>query len=90
MRLSEFSPKQKEIFRFMVSEETSLICDGAVRSGKTVCMTLAFVLWAMNFADGANFAICGKTVGSVERNIITQIKMFKNTDWIFCTYFASG
>jgi len=71
MRLNQFSSKQYEIFQFMTSSDNYLICDGAVRSGKTVCMTLAFVLWAMSYQNGANFAICGKTVGSAERNVIT-------------------
>lgn len=71
MQLTEFSPKQHEIFDFMKSDKTALICDGAVRSGKTVCMTVAFVLWGSAYQDGAYFAICGKTVGSVERNIIS-------------------
>lgn len=48
----------------------ALICDGAVRSGKTSVMSLSFVLWAMGAFSGLSFAMCGKTVGSAERNII--------------------
>lgn len=70
MILNKFSQKQREIFQFMTSSDNYLICDGAVRSGKTVCMTIAFILWAMAYQDGANFAICGKTVMNAERNVV--------------------
>lgn len=51
----------------------AIICDGAIRSGKTTGMSLSFVLWAFyRFTDG-NFAICAKTVTSLRRNIITPL-----------------
>ena len=49
----------------------ALICDGAVRSGKTSIMTVSFFMWAMNNFNNCAFAFCGKSVGAVERNIIT-------------------
>ena len=70
MALSE---KQLEILKWPYREKTALICDGAVRSGKTSIMSLSFILWAMNRFDRHNFAICGKTVGSAERNIIQPL-----------------
>lgn len=36
-------------------------------------MSAAFILWAMRFFENQNFAICGKTVGSVRRNIINPL-----------------
>ena len=39
-----------------------IICDGSIRSGKTVAMTVGFIMWAMTRFDGCNFAICGKTI----------------------------
>jgi len=68
-----FSEKQREIFRFPYTHYEALICDGAVRSGKTSVMSLSFLLWAMGRFDRCAFAICGKSVGSVERNIITPL-----------------
>ncbi len=50
-----------------------LICDGAVRSGKTTCMSLSFIAWAFYSFDDTSFAICGKTIGSLRRNIITEL-----------------
>ncbi len=50
-----------------------LICDGAVRSGKTTCMSISFVAWAFYRFDDTSFAICGKTISSLRRNIITEL-----------------
>lgn len=47
-----------------------LICDGAIRSGKTVFMMLSFVDDAMRRYNNQRFGICGKTVDSTVKNII--------------------
>ena len=64
------SPKQKKILAFPYSDYDAIICDGAVRSGKTSIMTVAFVDWAMREFSGQRFGICGKTVDSATKNII--------------------
>ena len=46
-----------------------IICDGSVRSGKTVCMALSFVLWSMERFENQRFALCGKTIESLRRNV---------------------
>lgn len=66
--------KQAEICRFGDSDYSALICDGAIRSGKTMIMIVAFVEWAMQHFNSANFAICGKTVQSARRNIVQPFK----------------
>ena len=58
-------------------DRDALICDGSIRSGKTVCMTVGFVLWSMSVFNGEKFAICGKTVESLRRNVILNMR-----DWI--------
>lgn len=69
-----FSEKQREILRFPYRPQyEALICDGAVRSGKTSVMSLSFFLWAMGNFNGQAFALCGKSVGAVERNIVTPL-----------------
>ena len=73
MQIKTLSEKQCQIMDFVDSENIALICDGSVRSGKTTIMTLAFVLWAMKNYDRTNFAICGKTVQSAERNILKPL-----------------
>lgn len=50
-----------------------IICDGAVRSGKTLCMSVSFVSWAMFSFENRNFAICGKTIRSVKRNVVVPL-----------------
>lgn len=64
------SPKQKKILAFPYSKYDAIICDGAVRSGKTSLMMWAFVGWAMENFSGQSFGICGKTVDSCTKNII--------------------
>ena len=64
------SPKQKKILAFSYSKYDAIICDGAVRSGKTSLMMWAFVRWAMENFSGQSFGICGKTVDSCTKNII--------------------
>lgn len=64
------STKQKKILAFPYSKYDALICDGAVRSGKTSIMMWAFVDWAMRQFSGQRFGICGKTVDSASKNIV--------------------
>lgn len=65
------SAKQKKILAFPYSPYDALICDGAVRSGKTSIMVVAFIDWAMREFNGQRFGICGKTVKSATENMIT-------------------
>ena len=58
-------------------EYDGILCDGAVRSGKTLSMVVGFFLWSMGSFSGKTFAICGKTVGSLRRNIIGNLE-----DWL--------
>ena len=51
------SEKQKEIFRFGDSGYDALICDGAIRTGKSSLMTAAFIDWAMERFDRTRFGI---------------------------------
>ena len=51
-----------------------IVCDGAVRSGKTLCMSVGFFLWSMAEFDSQVFALCGRTVGSLRRNIMERFE----------------
>ena len=75
----------------------AIICDGAVRSGKTVCMSLSFIAWSFYAFSDTSFAICGKTIASLKRNVITPlspilaslgfaIKMKSSQNYIEMTY----
>ena len=50
-----------------------IICDGSIRSGKTVAMTVGFIMWAMSRFTGQNFALCGKTIESLRRNVTSNL-----------------
>lgn len=72
--INELSPKQLEIFTTAYDDiHYDIIADGAVRSGKTLCCSVAFVMWAMDTFENSNFAICGKTVGSAIKNIVLPL-----------------
>ena len=69
-----FSPKQRQVLTWwQPGRWQALICDGAVRSGKTFCMGLSFFLWAQHDFNGRQFALCGKTVGALRRNLLTEL-----------------
>ena len=78
MKIKKFSPKQKRVMCWWGPKSTdrhydAIICDGAVRSGKTLCMGLSFVCWAMASFRGAQFAFCGKSVVSLRRNLLQEL-----------------
>lgn len=75
---TEFSEKQLIALSWWhpdspFSSRDGLICDGAVRSGKTTCMSISFVCWAFYEFDDTSFAICGKTISSLKRNILNGL-----------------
>lgn len=76
--ISALSPKQMKVMSWWLPSspehgKTAIICDGAVRSGKTLCMSLSFALWALAAFDGTDFAICGKTITGVRRNLAVPL-----------------
>ena len=75
---SSFSNKQLRAMTWWVPKSRdkgfdALVCDGAVRSGKTLAMGLGFFLWAMSCFSGRRFALCGKTRGGVRRNVVEEL-----------------
>lgn len=75
-----FSVKQKQVLTWWcpnspVKEKDGIIADGAIRSGKTLCMSLSYVLWAMESFNQQNFGMAGKTIGSFRRNVLFWLKM---------------
>lgn len=79
-KFKPFSKKQRQVLNWWcedspVKEKDGIIADGAIRSGKSLSMSLSFVLWAMTDYNGQNFAMCGKTVGSFRRNVLFWLKL---------------
>ena len=78
MNYTAFSQKQRTAINWwMPGNETArydaIVCDGAVRSGKTLAMGMGFFLWAMLSFDKQRFGICGKTIQSLRRNVLSEI-----------------
>ena len=75
-----FSEKQKKVLTWWckdspVREKEGIIADGAIRSGKTLCMSLSFVIWAMSTFNMQNLGMAGKTIGSFRRNVLFWLKL---------------
>ena len=78
MMYTKLSPKQLQAMLWWSQPDTrnhdAIVCDGSVRSGKTMSMTVGFVLWSMKNFNNENFAFCGKTIDSLKRNVITPMQ----------------
>ena len=64
-----FSKKQKQVLTWWTEtsphkDKDVIICDGSVRAGKTLIMSLSFVLWSMTTFNGMSFGMAGKTIAS--------------------------
>lgn len=68
----------------------AIICDGAVRSGKSLCMFVSFIVWAMTNFKNASFAVCGRTASSVRRNLIAPYLPVLSQLGYRCTLKLSG
>ena len=78
MSYTVFSPKQRTALTWWIQgsgfdQYDAIICDGAIRSGKTLAMGLGFFLWAMVSFRDQRFGVCGKTIGSLRRNVLSEI-----------------
>ncbi len=77
LTINKLSSKQKLTMNWWknpkYADYDAVICDGAVRSGKTLSMSLGFVFWSSSTFNGSAFAVCGKTVTSLHRNVITPL-----------------
>lgn len=74
----QFSPKQRVVMTWWMpgsgwENREAIVCDGAVRSGKTMAMGLSFFLWASSCFHKQRFGICGKTIASLRRNVLAEV-----------------
>ena len=79
-KFKPFSDKQLKILTWWlpnspVKDKDGIIADGAIRSGKTLSMSLSFVIWATETFTYQNFGMCGKTIGSFRRNVLFWLKL---------------
>ena len=78
MRIQSFSEKQRRVLLWWCpgsedSRREAIICDGAVRSGKTLAMGLSFFCWATAAFHQRQFALCGKTIVALRRNLVNEL-----------------
>ena len=79
-KFKAFSAKQLKVLTWWmndspVKDKDGIIADGAIRSGKTLSMSLSYVMWSMVTFSGQNFGMCGKTIGSFRRNVLFWLKL---------------
>ncbi len=78
LTIKPFSEKQLRVLSWWSRSSDyhncdAIICDGAVRSGKTFCMVLSFIIWSFYSFGNSDFALCGKTIRSLRRNMVTPV-----------------
>ena len=75
MRGPVFSPKQRAVLDWWRDGRyDAVICDGAVRSGKTFALSVSFFLWAMARLQRQKFGLCAASIGGVRRNLLAQAR----------------
>ena len=94
-KFKPFSRKQRQVMNWWMSESPvkdfdGIIADGAIRSGKTVAMSLGFVFWAMETFDGQNFIMAGKTISSFKRNVLQNLKLMLTSRGYHWIHHLSG
>lgn len=94
-KFKPFSRKQRMVLNWWtenspVKNYDGIIADGAIRSGKTVSMSLSFVFWAMENFNGENFIMTGKTISSFQRNVLTNLKTMLRSRGYHCIHHISG
>lgn len=94
-KFQKLSRKQRQVFTWWVDsspvkDKDGIIADGAIRSGKTVSMSLSYVMWAMERHDGKNFIMAGKTISSFKRNVLQNLKLMLTSRGYRWDYHISG
>lgn len=84
----KFSKKQLKLLTWWkpnspVASKKGIVAQGAIRTGKSLILSMSFVMWAMETFDQKYFAMCGKTIGSLRRNVVNTLKnVLKNRGYI--------
>lgn len=78
-KFKTFSKKQLKVLNWWTEDsphkdKDGIICDGSVRAGKTVVMSLSYVMWAMETFKDEDLGMAGKTIGSFRRNVVKPLK----------------
>lgn len=75
MRELRLSPKQRKVLEWWRDGGfDAVICDGAVRSGKTFALSVSFFLWAMCRFQRQRFGVCAASINGTRRNLLGQVR----------------
>ena len=75
MKKLRLSPKQRKVLEWWRDGRyDAVLCDGAVRSGKTFALSVSFFLWAMACFQRQRFGLCAASVNGVRRNLLAQAR----------------
>ena len=75
MKKLRLSPKQRRVLEWWRDGRfDAILCDGAVRSGKTFALGVSFFLWAMACFQRQRFGLCAASVNGVRRNLLAQAR----------------
>lgn len=70
-----FSRKQKKVLTWWLPQSPyhdydMIICDGSIRSGKTIAEIDAYITWSQYYFENQNFILAGKSMGALKRNVL--------------------
>ncbi len=71
-----FSPKQEQALLLLKSGGLKRlnVFEGSVRSGKTYISMIMWGLWVAGSRKGAAYLMCGKTLGTLKRNVLEPMR----------------
>lgn len=74
-KFQPFSLKQKKLLTWWTQaspyrDHDMIICDGSVRSGKTVAMIDGFITWSLATFKSEDFILAGRSMGALKRNVL--------------------
>lgn len=90
-----FSKKQLKVLTWWLPESPMhdrdlIICDGAIRSGKTIAMIDGFLTWSIETFENENFILAGKSMGALKRNVLQPMFKILVAKGIKYTYIRAG
>ncbi len=93
-RFKPFSVKQKKVLTWWLegspyADYDGIICDGSIRSGKTIAMIDGFLTWSLATFENERFILAGKSMGALKRNVLTPMFEILAAKGIDYTYIRS-
>lgn len=90
-----FSKQQRRLIHWWrptvaPSQNSYVIADGAIRSGKTIACIIGFLTWSQSVFSGESFILAGKTMGALKKNVVRpMLQILEAWGWPY-DYIRSG